>query len=221
MAFLPSAIIFVNQDLSANVETTLQTQLYITDTMYGSDFDARVAENPGYPDIIHGTQSRILVIRPFNDGYDGYNRWLADIVIFVKAGLAAIEKNKFAHHEDGYHFFDGYHHFDNINFWDNNFELRCRRRNTPGETFPVEYLTMQQLVKRYPVQGDHYIPCNVQNNILCPEHPEWNRPNLYPFGNSLVPMPGGRGADIIFPKCKCPGQVDCGNDCCNCEPFDF
>jgi hypothetical protein len=82
------AIIFVNDDLTTNVEQAIQRQLEITDTMDGYEFDQRVLANPNYPAIIHNTPLRVLVIRAFTD-YT--NRQLADITIFVKAGLAYVE----------------------------------------------------------------------------------------------------------------------------------
>lgn len=81
------AIVFVNADLTVNVEQAIQRQLEITDTMDGYEFDQRVLTNPNYPQIIHNMALRVLVVRPFTD-YT--NRQLADIAIFVKAGLAYV-----------------------------------------------------------------------------------------------------------------------------------
>ena len=92
MTLLFPAIIFVNHDLSPNVEAVLQRQLMITDTMDGYEFDDRVALDPNYPTEIHLNNLRILVIRSF---YETTNRNLADVVIFVKAGLAYVEHCKF------------------------------------------------------------------------------------------------------------------------------
>jgi hypothetical protein len=86
------AIIFVNADLTPNVLAALQRQLMITDTMTGSEFDARVAADPNYPAIAHDDGLQLLVIRPL---YDFTNRALADVVIFVKDGMAAVEANKY------------------------------------------------------------------------------------------------------------------------------
>lgn len=92
---LPGAVIFVNNDLTSNVLEHLLRQLYIDGYdgyISGTEFDARVAADPNYPTIVHLQNLRILVIRDF---WDGYNRNLADVAIFVKAGLATIEANKF------------------------------------------------------------------------------------------------------------------------------
>ncbi len=99
----PPAIIFVNGntdgyghtygDLDSVGKATLESQLYIDETMTGEEFDARVIVDPNYPTIVHLWKQRILVIRP--DFRDYTNRELADVVIFVKQGLATIEKNNF------------------------------------------------------------------------------------------------------------------------------
>jgi hypothetical protein len=99
----PPSIIFVNGntdgygytygDFDSVGKATLESQLYIDETMTGDEFDARVAADPNYPTIIHLWKRRILVIRP--DFSDYTNREYADVVIFVKQGLATIEKNNF------------------------------------------------------------------------------------------------------------------------------
>lgn len=88
----PSAIIFVNADLSAQVQSVIERQLFIDETMTGKDFDARVAVDPNYIDEIHARGSKILVIRPFNEYI---NRDKADLVLFCKNGLAGVEFNKY------------------------------------------------------------------------------------------------------------------------------
>ena len=110
MTSLPSMILFCNGDINypspppifpgANPAapnsyagfselTTLQTQLFIDDTMTKEEFDARVAADPNYPTIVHLQGMRILVILPTFQ--DGYNRELADVVIFLHQGLADVE----------------------------------------------------------------------------------------------------------------------------------
>jgi hypothetical protein len=114
MATLPPAIFFINGDISypnpppifiganpANANsyagpselTTLQTQLFIDDTMTKAEFDARVAADPNYPTIVHLQMMRILVILPTFQ--DLVNRQLADVVMFLHQGLADIEFNRF------------------------------------------------------------------------------------------------------------------------------
>jgi hypothetical protein len=89
---LPSAIILVNNDLTDQVKSVLQSQLFISEIISGEEFDARVSADPNYVNIVHNSFQRILVIRSFREET---NRELFDIAIFVKAGLACIEKNNF------------------------------------------------------------------------------------------------------------------------------
>lgn len=88
----PPAIIFVNNDLSDNVKAVLVRQLFINEVMDGYEFDDRVAADPNYPKLIKANDLRIMVVRSFRDTT---NRDLADIVLFVKFGLGAVEKNNF------------------------------------------------------------------------------------------------------------------------------
>lgn len=87
---IPSAIIFVNNDLTPQVQHVLTQQLYITQVMDGYTFDGYVIQNPNYVQQIHYNNQRILVIRTF---WDLTNRNLADVAIFLKNGLAYILKN--------------------------------------------------------------------------------------------------------------------------------
>lgn len=97
------AIIFINGntdgygnvygDLDSVGKATIESQLYIHETMTDVEFDARVAYDPNYPAIIHLMGYRILVIRA--DFRDYTNREYADVVIFVKQGMASIEKNNY------------------------------------------------------------------------------------------------------------------------------
>lgn len=90
---LPSAIFFVNADLNDGIKATLTSQLYIDETMSDTEFDGRVQADPTYPDQVHLNGLRILVIR--QNFMDYTNRNLADVVFFVKQGMAYIEKNNF------------------------------------------------------------------------------------------------------------------------------
>jgi hypothetical protein len=94
---IPSAIIFINADMTAAQIANFEKQLYITETMSGQQFDARVVADPNYPQVVHSQDLRILVIR--QDFKDYTNRELADVAMFVKQGLVAIEKNKFGPHD--------------------------------------------------------------------------------------------------------------------------
>lgn len=90
----PSAIIYINNDLSQNVISILQTQLYIDsgNIMSGAAFDAILSSNPNYPNQIHGSGQRILVLR--NLLIDFTNRNVADIVLKFRNGLLIVETNK-------------------------------------------------------------------------------------------------------------------------------
>lgn len=92
---LPGAIVFVNNDLSESARATLIRQLFITDVQDGYVFDAYVAADSNYPDNIRLLDRRLMVIRTFEDR-GTISTWThADVVIFVKMGLASILENKF------------------------------------------------------------------------------------------------------------------------------
>jgi hypothetical protein len=92
---LPSAIIFVNSIDPIGLNT-LSSQLHIHESMSHQEFNDRILVDPNYPSIVKNTNTRILVLLP--SFLDKTNRDFADIVIFVKLGLAAIEKNKVGPH---------------------------------------------------------------------------------------------------------------------------
>jgi hypothetical protein len=89
---LPPAIIFINADLNDTSKATLRSQLYINQIITGAQFDDVIAVDPTFPDQVHLNGARILVIRDEFYPYPNYE--LADVVIFLKQGLASIEKNK-------------------------------------------------------------------------------------------------------------------------------
>jgi len=89
----PSAIIFINSEISDQQKSIISEQLFISETISFTEFNLRVENTPSYPEIIQGQNLRILVLC---DNFQDYtNRNLADVVIFVKQNLASIEKNKF------------------------------------------------------------------------------------------------------------------------------
>jgi len=90
---LPGAVIFVNNDLTDQVKGVLITQLYIDETITDIEFDSRVTNDPNYSDVVRNGHRRLLVIRATYHDYT--NRTLADIAIFIKSGLAYVEKNNF------------------------------------------------------------------------------------------------------------------------------
>lgn len=88
----PAAIIFVNNDLTDNVKAALVRQLFVDEAITGTEFDARIANDPGYPDAVHSNGLRIMVIRSF---VEVTNRELADLVLFAKAGMISVLKNNY------------------------------------------------------------------------------------------------------------------------------
>ena len=92
MVAVPAAIIFINNDLLPQPREFIMNQLLIDEWMTGDTFDSRVAADPGYPDSIHQLHRRIMVERDFRNHS---NRELADIVVFIKNGMASVEVNKF------------------------------------------------------------------------------------------------------------------------------
>lgn len=89
---IKAAIIVVNADLSDSVKSTIITQLFIDEDMNGEEFDALLEADPTYPSQIHLQQKRILIVRPLTDDFD---RSAVDFVLFIKAGLACVEKTKY------------------------------------------------------------------------------------------------------------------------------
>ena len=92
---LPAAIVFVNNDLTDNVKAKLERQLFIDESITGTQFDSRVAADSDYPDKVRQLNTRLMVIRPYTELT---NRTLADVVIWVSHGLASIEQNKYGPH---------------------------------------------------------------------------------------------------------------------------
>ena len=88
----PPAIIFSNDDLTSQVQEVLRTQLFLDEIMSGSVFDGYVAADGYYANNIKLMGKRILVMRNFSTMA---NENLADVVIFIKNGLASVQKNNF------------------------------------------------------------------------------------------------------------------------------
>jgi hypothetical protein len=92
MVALPSAVIFVNADLTDQVRNHLVKQLHIDEIIDGYTFDQRLVVNPQYVQDLKLLNLRLMVVRPFTE-LD--NRSAADVVIFVKEGMASVLKNNF------------------------------------------------------------------------------------------------------------------------------
>ena len=88
----PSAIIFINLDLTDSVKEYIKNQLFITSEMSGPDFDLAVNSDSEFIESVKAQGGRMLVVR---DLHDLSNRNLADIVLFFSKGLLYVEDNKF------------------------------------------------------------------------------------------------------------------------------
>jgi hypothetical protein len=89
---LPSAIILTNSTDTGSLQK-LSTQFSITETISLNEFNDRVNAEPEYPSLIHLNGLRLLITSP--DFSIQTNRLLMDVVIFVKNGLASVQKNNF------------------------------------------------------------------------------------------------------------------------------
>lgn len=87
----PPSIIFINSNISTNVQYQIEKQLYITETIPYSTLELRVASDGYYHQHIIGLDERLLVLANLND-YS--NRAYADIVLCYVNGLVYVEKNK-------------------------------------------------------------------------------------------------------------------------------
>jgi hypothetical protein len=91
----PPAIIFLNENISAQIQSVFVRQLYITQVLNAATFDGYVAADGYYANNILADGYRVLVLRDFSDFT---NRNLANIVLFAKNGLVAVEwKNNGPH----------------------------------------------------------------------------------------------------------------------------
>jgi len=84
----PTGIIFVNSNISEQVLSVVQRQLFIDNTYSLNEFNDYTSQD-GY----FGLNKRLLVL--VSDFEISTNRDLADVVLYVKAGLAYILKNNF------------------------------------------------------------------------------------------------------------------------------
>jgi hypothetical protein len=114
---IPGLLILINDSITTAVQTVLATdtgiqpnelvpmtpfpstvqgidvQLEINETITLAEFNARIAVDPNYPEVIRLNKIRVLVISP--NFHDHTNRELFDVVLFVKQGLASVERCKF------------------------------------------------------------------------------------------------------------------------------
>jgi len=88
---IPTALIFINSDVSQVSISTLTTQLFLNEIITDTEFSARLAVDPDYVSNIHANNLRVMVLKDFVlNTIDNAN---ADLVLYVKSGLASILKN--------------------------------------------------------------------------------------------------------------------------------
>lgn len=88
---LPTAIIFLNNDISTISLDVIKAQLFINEVITIEEFDLRISTNPSYVDIVRSQHFRIIVlISDYNHNIEN-----ADLVLFVKNGLLSVRKNNY------------------------------------------------------------------------------------------------------------------------------
>jgi hypothetical protein len=92
MVARPAAVVFVNNDLTDNVQSMLVKQLHINEVVDGDTFDSRIVADPDYVSHMKQLDYRVLVKRSMEE-LD--NRAEPDVVIFFKNGLVSILENNF------------------------------------------------------------------------------------------------------------------------------
>lgn len=93
ISFAPPAVIFISNNLVPQVEQTLQTQLFINQTMDGYTFDQSVLNVPGFIQSVYANNLRILVERQIDANTPNTN--LADVVLFAPGnGMVSVKCNK-------------------------------------------------------------------------------------------------------------------------------
>jgi hypothetical protein len=161
---VPGAVVMVNNDLSPIIQQKLVSQLHIDQVLTGEEFDASVAADPSFVQTVRALRRRIMVVRNFRETN---NRTLCDVIIFVKAALASVEKNCFGPPGST-------HMVKNLTWgqlciYDTDLNRSCQKHGTT--------------------------PCNCEcrpctppptNEYICPR--DAKKPSLNPFGNIDKPI---------------------------------
>lgn len=191
---MPSAIIFINNDMNDAVRTTITSQLEINETISFSEFNARITADPNYPIFVHGNKLRVLVLLPTFRDYT--NRDLADIVIFLKQGLASVEKNKFG--PPGLTL-----EIQRLNIW--NLINGLKGFNSSCYPFPPNISPLENQTPENPKPHEHLGPHHITGlgalELLGVEALEAGSPGQSAFGG---PIEG-----TLCNKCNC----NCNNSC--------
>jgi len=88
---IPTALIFINSDASSVSIDTLSAQLFINEVISESEFIDRMTADPNYVFVIHSNNLRVMVLKDFVQNL--LNNSIADLVMFIKNGLASILKS--------------------------------------------------------------------------------------------------------------------------------
>jgi len=84
-------VAFVNDNISESIQTVLMQQLMLSEILSMEEFTLRIQNNPNYADIVRGLGQRIVVLKKMYD--KSYND-VADIILFCRNGLIAVESSK-------------------------------------------------------------------------------------------------------------------------------
>lgn len=161
---LPGAIIFINPDINMAIQEKLTIQLSISEVITGDEFDTRVINDPNYPIIAHLNNLRILVIR--NNLSDQSRNNLADLVLFIKNGLATVLKNNYgpptlAMQYERLNIFNLFANLKNITFSCR--KCKCGCRCNCFKHLPSSLQNM--LINYFDISGVHDANCdNIYNN---------------------------------------------------------
>jgi hypothetical protein len=88
----PGAIILINT-VNATTLSILASQLQINETITSVEFNARLAIDANYVNVVHLNKLRVLVTN--TDYSDLTNRSYMDIVLYHFQGMVTVESNKF------------------------------------------------------------------------------------------------------------------------------
>lgn len=88
----PSAIIYINHELSEQVKSAIQRQLFIHQTFTVNDFDDLLLSDGYYINEVRGKNKRILVIADYSQTLE--NKDVADVILTFKNGLLYVLDNK-------------------------------------------------------------------------------------------------------------------------------
>ncbi len=94
---VPPAIVIVNDNIATQTKAWLVRQLHINETLDGyTALLDRLTANPDYANLVKQMNLRIMVfVESFQELIPPDLRTIADVAIYVKNGLASVQKNNF------------------------------------------------------------------------------------------------------------------------------